>query len=87
MKIKIGPFWVLVEYVNDLKTFGETDFATLTIKIRAGMPEDLTGETLMHEILHMCFFILGKGKKEATVRGLSPLLFEMFKDQPLGGGR
>ena len=79
--VKVGAFvWQIkfVEMFEDKNTYGECEKTTLCIKIKRGMPDDVTAETLLHELIHAVNY----GYEEEVVHTTSVLLFTTFRENP-----
>lgn len=63
--------------------FGEIDFVTNEIKIDKNLPKTLKNQTLMHEILHAVFQLLGMEKEESEVQSLATALHQVFTAQTI----
>lgn len=63
--------------------FGEIDFITNEIRIDRNLPKTLKNQTLMHEILHAIFQLLGMEKEESEVQSLATALHQVFTAQTI----
>lgn len=76
-----------VECVNRTDPeLGEVNFLTNEIRIDKALPQDLKEQTLMHEILHAIFNLLGMYdlcEDESKVQSLVTALHQVFKTQPI----
>ena len=71
---------------------GRSDHTKNKITLRAGMPHDLEGNTLIHEVIHMIADMnsLAVGSDEVAVSALANGLFAFLRDNSLpyfGGGK
>ena len=65
---------------------GEINFLSNEIKIDATMPISLKNQTLMHEILHAVFDLLGYqdlAEDEEKVQGIATALHQIFTTQTI----
>ena len=53
-----GCDWT-VKIVEDISEYGTCDYATQTIRLRAGMNKSLTEQTFAHELVHAIMFSMG----------------------------
>lgn len=66
---------------------GDTDYETLSIRIKKGMRRSKVQEVLLHEVLHACTYhfwnmddkVIGE---EEAVTMLSPILLQVLQDNP-----
>ncbi len=63
--------------------FGEIDFIANEIKIDKSLPKTLKEQTMMHEILHAVFQLLGMDKEESEVQSLATALHQVFTAQTI----
>ena len=90
MRLKIGHRRIGVSFVKRIRggLYGETDRYKDTIKIRTEQSPDQMRETLLHEVLHVCFDVSGLSheleddEEETIVRQLSPILLQALQDNP-----
>ena len=66
------------------KADGLTDWRKKEVHIHAGMPEDETLHTFLHEVLHIALHAMGldkynKNRYDDTVDGLAGMLHQIFK--------
>lgn len=95
--VTVGPFTFTVdsgpkatlELAHD-GDFGSTDLASLTIKIRSDVADDVWWETLLHETMHAAWQqtplaqMFTSDQEEQVVRGLAPFLFPLLGRCPDG---
>ena len=65
---------------------GEINFLTNEIRIDESMPVSLKNQTLMHEILHAVFDLLGYqelAEDEEKVQGIATALHQIFTTQTI----
>ena len=65
---------------------GEINYLTNEIKIDESMPVSLKNQTLMHEILHAVFDLLGYkelAEDEEKVQGIATALHQVFVSQTI----
>jgi hypothetical protein len=95
-KVKVGPhtYTVVVDRAaidrlsaeGGEKRLGECDAQRLTITVDPDQAPSQLADTLVHELLHACFDLIGAGEdisnetEEKLVRRLSPVLVSMIKD-------
>lgn len=68
---------------RDFETVGQADHNQLIIKLQSGLPEDQIGNTLIHEIVHSIFEILGEhesNENEPYVKRISSALYQVIND-------
>jgi len=75
-ELKIGGHRYKILFVEDLEDCGECNNATGIIKLRVGMSESVTEETLLHEVIHAC----NPDLNDEIVASLSMLLYQVYKD-------
>lgn len=95
---QIGPYKYNIFYdaehilrqgleVND-GLFGYTEHHSQGIWIDPAQAPDMAAETLLHELLHACFFASGltvqlaDDKEEEVIRCLSPILLDTLRRNP-----
>lgn len=99
-KIIVGPFTFAVERVPDLLEtckasegedieilFGRIDWRRQAILLEANMEPETLRETLLHEICHLIWHVVGgldeeKLEEERVVRMISPTLLDTFDRNP-----
>lgn len=89
-KIKVGPFFFKIKYanLNDMNrgdSSGYTVFENRHIYIEKSYDEDLQSEILLHEILHVIWWIAGikeRDDEESIIRMESPLMLGVLRDNP-----
>ncbi len=65
--------------------FGECDHPMGTIRIRADIDPIKMANTMLHEVLHACFYIADlqdEDKEERTVTTLANQLSQVWRDNP-----
>ena len=76
-----------VEVVNKFEARkGEINYLTNEIRIDKSMPVSLKNQTLMHEILHAIFDLLGYqglAEDEEKVQGIATALHQIFTSQTI----
>jgi hypothetical protein len=73
--------------------WGTAHFASQKIVLEPKLKADLAAETLLHEILHTCFYYSGMSERmervketiseEEIIRGVSNILYQVLKDNKL----
>lgn len=90
-KIKIGPNTVIVKSVNPDELDGKyADFSPRyqSIRVSTDMSKGQTALSLLHEVLHACFFDAGlpvrfnPDDEEIIIRVLEARIGAMIKDNP-----
>lgn len=85
-KIKIGARDIRVIEVDHLSDdedrWGEFNPRTGTIRLEAGIPDDMKEEVLLHEVLEAISDIYGVGLKEKQILVISSVLLAIVKDNP-----
>lgn len=67
---------------------GECDTRSLTITVDPGQADSQLAETVVHEVLHACFSVIGAGEdvshtvEEKLVLRLAPVLQQLLVDNP-----
>lgn len=77
--IRIGPFDYEISYGTTIEGRGHTLSEQMKILISEGMTLQSEQETLLHEILHCCWWVAGLDddkNEEAVVTGMSPVLYD-----------
>lgn len=75
---------IQVKKIDKDDAYGESNFMDRTIKIRAGLPEDLFESTLLHEIVHTILGMTGQSEhlkheqEEAIVLALEHGLCQIY---------
>jgi hypothetical protein len=86
-KIKIGGRDIQVCQVDHLSDdedrWGEYNPRTGTIRIEAGIPQDMKEEVLLHEILEAISDIYGLKLKERQILTISAVLMAIARDNSL----
>jgi hypothetical protein len=98
MKIQVGPHNFSVEFNEDAinrlsldrqnDLIGHLERRSQTITIRPGLGVDLSAETLLHEVLHACFGMVGLSgiderlTEEDVIERLSPILLDTLRRNP-----
>ena len=76
-----------VEVVNkEEPRKGEINYLTGEIRIDRSMPKEIKDQTLMHEILHAVFDLLGMDKlaqDEKKVQSIATALHQVFTEQTI----
>ena len=68
--------------------WGLTDHKTQEVLLKPGQAPDTLADTVLHEVLHCCWFNSGAASKfskddeEFAVRSLSPLLLDTLRRNP-----
>lgn len=83
-KVKIlGTDWELKpQSTLEISTSGHTEHKNLVISYDPDCAKAYLRDTILHECLHACFFSVGKGRKEQTIRALTPVLLDMIRSNP-----
>lgn len=97
-KVRLGPhtYSVIVERAaidrlsaeGGEKRLGECDSQRCTITIDPDQAPSQLADTLVHELLHACFDLIGAGEdvsadvEERLVRRLAPVLVGLLHDNP-----
>lgn len=81
--LRIGPFKVQVVESDLIEELGRCDFEACRIVLKAGMPETLRYETLLHEILHFAAWVAGVKLGEGKVKRLAPVLAQVLTDNAI----
>jgi hypothetical protein len=87
MIVKPTELWVLgrpvrIVYDASMKDYGECDYDTRVLKIRAGLDHSEDRDTTLHELMHMLDHLGDTGMKERQVRVLATLLYATLVDNP-----
>lgn len=88
--ITIGPHIFKVQWCDDIRTddgerlLGDSSYELLTIRIRKHLLASVERDTLLHEVMHMIYQMLGliedHAPEETTVASVSTLLLQVFTD-------
>ena len=97
-KVKVGPhtYTVVVDRsaIDRLsveggdRRLGECDAQRLTITVDPDQAPSQLADTLVHELLHACFDLIGAGEdvtgdvEERLVRRLAPVVVQVVADNP-----
>ena len=87
--IIVGPHTYGVEVVPEIpgSLLGEADHCTLTIRVVADLPDSVTAEVVLHELLH-CLIDQGPLRdfdsdvEESIVSALAPPLLDALRRNP-----
>jgi len=86
--IVVGPhtYSVTTDGISD-DLVGDTDCTQLIIRVRAGLPESVTAEVLIHECLHALWDgtplrCMDSEVEESVVSALAPGLLELLRRNP-----
>jgi hypothetical protein len=82
--VKIGPFTFEVHSVGSLEgnAIGDVSYNQCRIRI-ADTCKQVRQETLLHECLHMLFYVSGRcdlADDEGLISALSPLMLQFLRD-------
>lgn len=80
MELRIGPLRVQVVESETIDEWGRSDFEQCRIVLKAGMPDTLRYQILLHEVLHFVAFVAGVKLGEGKVRRLAPVLAQVLND-------
>lgn len=87
--VAIGPHTYEVAVVDELggDLIGDTDSTQLTIRLQAGMPDSVTAEVLLHELLHAVWDMtplrdFDDAVEESIVTALAPPLLDLLRRNP-----
>lgn len=65
------------------KNMGKSDFAQAKIYINKDLPEDVKGNVLLHEIIHLCYrngYLCKSDDEERIVEVLTNILYPVLKE-------
>lgn len=81
------PFTLTFLAVDDsfgVDGMGVTDGMRQTTKVVEGLSPHQERDTVLHEVIHACLLVLGKGKNEELVGVLTPALLDALRsNKPL----
>jgi hypothetical protein len=86
--VKIGPFYYSVEYIPDLrdesgKLDGRIRHSQTRIQIEADLNQQMTAQTLLHEILHAVVSqIAMPSLKEEVIDSLATGVYQVIRENP-----
>lgn len=85
--IKVLSHDILIEEVpsgtyEDINQVAESDYRTGTIDLIEGMPPDVRGHTLIHEILHIIESAQGLSLTEQDINSLASGFYSVLRDNP-----
>jgi hypothetical protein len=87
--VVVGPHTYDVNLVDSISDtlIGDTDCVTLTIRVQAGMPESVTAEVVLHELLHAVWDLtplrdFDHAVEESVVSALAPPLLDVLRRNP-----
>ncbi len=86
-KLKISGHTLDVKITNDnncidTNEIGKTIIANNIIYINKNYPKSQQEETLIHELLHNCFYCLGEEQSEPLIQRLGAMLYSIIIDNP-----
>lgn len=85
--VRVGPYdFKIISPVQDQNNWGELSYTEHVIRLRGNFPSpQMMVDTVLHELLHACWFTGGLGKKvgeERAVNTLSTQLTQVLRDNP-----
>ncbi len=88
--IRVGYRTYAIEIMSAMHStsrdvFGECDNCVGIIRIRADLDRVKAVNTMLHEIMHACFYVAGlqdEDKQERTVTGLANQVTQVWRDNP-----
>lgn len=85
--IKVGPFTYMVSWVTGLADEGTLSTSDLRLLLAAQQDSLRVKEAALHETLHGAIDVTNlrgkeKDEEEALVAALSPVLFQILRDNP-----
>lgn len=81
--MRIGPLEVDIVESDLVDDLGRADFEACRIVLKAGLPESLRYETLIHEVLHFVAWVAGVELGESKVTRLAPILAQVLSDNAI----
>lgn len=90
--IRVGAYRYAVTFKKGMGRLGETDSNKGTITLQPGQGPDYLADTLLHEVLHACWWrtfaatgleFVSQPQEESIIAALTPTLLEVLRDNPV----